>query len=704
MATTFAGQSIAEPVSCGSLSANQLGLLQSATVHGLTAKTFYYDSAGRTVAIANAAGTTCRTFDSEGNLTTDKAPGEAAASTYTYDPAGNLLTATNAAGTDTYRYNEAHQLLDKIDTYAAERENVYDADSNLVSRRVATSSLQTATSIYTTNYAYDAADEQTGLTDPTSRVWGFFYDSDGRLKATTYPNSTFSWNDYLTGGWLQARYNRHGTFSTLPASVPADSNALADYAYTYEPNGQRAGETRSGGSLTTATTSYTYDSIARLDSATFGDGSARRYCYDLDSNRSSTFFASTGGPPSCGGASPESTLTYTPTTNPGVDELTSQAVNNQAHTFDYDGDGNTTRSGINSLTWDGRGRNSGGVIRGTQLSYTYDAAGALVQRIGTVRYSGQILQVSPLVYWRLEDPTGAITAFDSSDNSLPGAYAGGVTNAQSGPVTTETDKSVLFNGTTGTLNRAVASNLTSGIAIEAWLYWSGTGANQQIVAYNGTPGTNGYGIAVSNGACGGGSTIELILGGVSCGAVNGGTATANTWYHVVASRSTAGAWTLYVNAVSKGTSTLTPLTPTGSTSVSPVAFPFNGRVDEFALFNTGLGAAIVTSHFQRATATTSSTTRFLLDDLIETDGSATVTAAVTDGPGGYLARYAGAPITATTVNFLYYNGHGDLASQANTSGSRLATYLYDPFGGTAQSTLPGNGMTPRFVGGLGKAA
>ncbi|HZT92261.1 MAG TPA: PA14 domain-containing protein, partial [Gaiellaceae bacterium] len=646
-----AGQTAAPPAACGGTAVNQLGLLQSEVPHGLTGSTFVYDAAGRALGVTKAVGTTCNTYDGEGNLTSTKAPGEASATTYAYDPTGQVLSATNAAGTLTYTYNEGGQLIDRVDSFGAEQENVYDADGNVTMRRIATSPLATAPSVYNSTYAYDAADELASLTDPAGHSWSFFYDADGRLKATTYPNTTFSWNDYLANGWLQDTLNRHGSFSTPPSSAPTDANALSDYSYTYEPDGQRASETRSGGSLATGTTSYTYDGVGRLDSVTFGDGSARRYCYDLDSDRANTYYAASGGAPACGGSSPESTYAYTPGTTPGVDELTSRTLNGQSESFTYDGDGNMTVHGPDTLTWDGRGRNSGGVVRGTQIAYTYDAAGDLVQRVGTVRYSGQILQVAPAVYWRLDDAAGT-TAYDSSDNTLPGTYAGGVTLGQPGAVTTEPDTAASFNGSTGTVTRPVVSAATAGMAIETWFYWGGGTSAQQIVAYNGTPGTNGYGIAVGNGSCGGGSTIELLLGGVSCGAVSGGTATANSWYHVVASRSTAGTWTLYVNAVSKGTSTLAPLAPTGSTSVSPASFPFGGRIDEFALYGTGLAASIVTAHYQRASATTAATTRFLLGDALETDGSGTVTAALTVGPAGILARYAGAPAAATSVNYL----------------------------------------------------
>jgi RHS repeat-associated protein len=51
-----------------------------------------------------------------------------------------------------------------------------------------------------------------------------------------------------------------------------------------------------------------------------------------------------------------------------------------------------------------------------------------------------------------------------------------------------------------------------------------------------------------------------------------------------------------------------------------------------------------------------------------------------DGPVGDLAHYGGPPTTGTAVNYLYYNGHGDLAAAADQAGSRTGAYTYDPFG------------------------
>jgi len=233
--------------------------------------------------------------------------------------------------------------------------------------------------------------------------------------------------------------------------------------------------------------------------------------------------------------------------------------------------------------------------------------------------------------------------------------------------------------------------------LEAWVYWRG-GSGQQIILYNGTPGTNGYGLAIGNGSCAAGTTLYLILGGVSCSAASGGTLALNTWTHVAAVRASSGTWTVYVNGVAQGTSTLAPLTPTGSTTVSPTTNPLNAKVDEVALYTRGLAAANLLAHYQRATATVSKTTRFLLGGQIETDETGVITLYETDGPEGDLARYAGPPITATTVNFLYWNAHGDLAAQANTAGVRQAAYTYDPFGAATQQSLPGNAATERYTG------
>ena len=363
-----AGQTAAPPATCGGTAVNQLGLLASDTPHGLTGTTFVYDKAGRVLAISKAVGSVCNTYDNEGNLTADKAPGESSASSYTYDPDGQLMTATNAAGTVSYHRNEAGHLIDSTDSYGAEQENIVDQDGNVLTRRTATTALSTGP-VYSSNYGYDAADELSTLTDPAGHAWSFFYDANGRLKATTYPNSTFSWNDYLNTGWLQDTYNRHGTFSTLPSSPPADANALADFAYGYQPDGQIASETRSGQGIgTPETTNYSYDNLGRL--VTASGYLQRLYCYDLDSNRTALYNNATA---TCGQGTPDASYTYATS---ALDELASVTKNGVQTNNSYTADGQLNGRGSDSLNWDGRGRITGGSLTPANLNVQYQIDGA----------------------------------------------------------------------------------------------------------------------------------------------------------------------------------------------------------------------------------------------------------------------------------------------------------------------------------------
>jgi RHS repeat-associated protein len=370
----------APPAACGGGSAvNQAGQLETRSVAGLADQTSVYDAAGRLIAFTDGAGTSCYSYDAEGRLTSEKAPGDSQATTFSYDPAGLTLSATNAAGTASYSYDEAGRLKDSLDINGAETSYAYDDNGNLLTRVAASGALSSSTN-YTTSYSYDAADQLTGLTDPASNTYSFFYDSRGNLKATQYPNGTFSWNDINPLGELTALYNRHDSTplsAPLPSSVPADSSgsALVDYSYSYTPDGQISEEIRSGGGLTSKTTDYSYDNLGRLDQVVLPDGSCRDYSYDLDSNRTQIKQASSG----CGGSfTTTASYTYDPATTPGLDALTTQT--GPSRSFSYNTDGAMTGRGSDSLSWDGWGRNTGGTYSATTISYSYDPAGNQASR------------------------------------------------------------------------------------------------------------------------------------------------------------------------------------------------------------------------------------------------------------------------------------------------------------------------------------
>jgi RHS repeat-associated protein len=99
----------------------------------------------------------------------------------------------------------------------------------------------------------------------------------------------------------------------------------------------------------------------------------------------------------------------------------------------------------------------------------------------------------------------------------------------------------------------------------------------------------------------------------------------------------------------------------------------------------------------RASSSSANAVNYVLGDQFETNAAGTITTSYTNGPAGNLASYNGPPISTSTVTYLYYDAHGNLAAEANTSGTQTANHTYDPFGAPLDS-VPSNTTTHRFVG------
>jgi len=99
----------------------------------------------------------------------------------------------------------------------------------------------------------------------------------------------------------------------------------------------------------------------------------------------------------------------------------------------------------------------------------------------------------------------------------------------------------------------------------------------------------------------------------------------------------------------------------------------------------------------RASNSPSGTTNYLLGDLFETNGAGAITTSYTDGPAGDLASFTGPPTSTSTTNYQYYDAHGNLAAEADTTGTQTANHTYDPFGAPAD-TVPSNTTVHRFTG------
>lgn len=367
------------PMGCGGgASPRQGGLLKSATPHGIAATTHYYDSLGRPQATSTAQGDTCLTYaawnstpiNQAGRLVSTKAPNETNATLYTYDPAGSVRTVAIGTEVIEYQYDEDGRVVKTAESLSgAEATTTYDQEDNV--RTVAAKASAGGTT-YTWDYtdatnttAYDAGNRLVRFTDPASRAYQFWYDARSAPRAIQYPNGTFIWKNYDQAGALTNLYVRHGVLpSTLPSSVPVDSigSAIVENVYGRSLDGRLATETRTAtGGLTGETTVYTYDNLGRLAQVGLPGSVNRTYGFDLDSNRTSV---------SENGVT-LATYSYSATVLDQLASVTAGATT----AFGYTSDGQVSSRGSDTLSWDGRGRHSGGTFGGTTVAYRFDPNG-----------------------------------------------------------------------------------------------------------------------------------------------------------------------------------------------------------------------------------------------------------------------------------------------------------------------------------------
>ncbi|KAF0221999.1 MAG: thrombospondin type 3 repeat protein outer membrane domain-containing, partial [Rhodospirillaceae bacterium] len=111
---------------------------------------------------------------------------------------------------------------------------------------------------------------------------------------------------------------------------------------------------------------------------------------------------------------------------------------------------------------------------------------------------------------------------------------------------------------------AVVTTQTNNFSLEAWTRIDATDGDSQIIAYNGMPGSNGFGLIVQDNG-----TIAVLMGGVAylSSSVNA-SSLLGQWHHLAAVRDN-GTTTLYVDGVAYGltNNTTTPTPPSGTFSM-----------------------------------------------------------------------------------------------------------------------------------------
>lgn len=215
-------------------------------------------------------------------------------------------------------------------------------------------------------------------------------------------------------------------------------------------------------------------------------------------------------------------------------------------------------------------------------------------------YSSQVLADNPLVYLNFDEVAGATANnLGSLGAAGNGTYIGTVLGQASAPAA-NLGTSAGFNGTTANVritDNAAFDVGTGAFSVELWFNTTTT-VRGDLFTYKG--GGGDYGIHSGTGA----------VTNAYFNSFNGSAATPiNNWYHLVNTRGPGNLFNLYINGVLAASGTdsdtwniandiLIGANHGGNPGI--IAIPFNGRIDEVAIYNTALTQAQVQAHFAAA--------------------------------------------------------------------------------------------------------
>jgi len=388
------------------------GRRTSVTDQGGKTTTYAYDAADRLTSVTDAAQrTTNYAYDTEGNLTTIT-DASSRSTFFTYDAFGRVTVANFPSSLSEYYYYDANNnLTSKTDRKGQTMTFVYDALDRLTQRTYpdtthvdyvydlvgkiqqvsdptgtyafaydnmgrligTTTSYSFLTSrTFTTSYAYDAASNRTGFTDPESGSTSYSYDTLNRLTTlappSAYGTGSFGFSyDALSRRTQMTRPNSVTTNYTydslsrlLSVLHQAGGSTIDGASYSVDAVGNRTAKTDQ---LAAVTSNYTYDSIYQLTQVLQGSTTTESYSFDAVGNRTASLGVSS----------------YT--TN-ASNQLT--ATSNASYTYDYNGNttGKTVGSDTTTYTWDYENRLASVTLpsSGGTVYFKYDPMGRRIYK------------------------------------------------------------------------------------------------------------------------------------------------------------------------------------------------------------------------------------------------------------------------------------------------------------------------------------
>ena len=281
--------------------------------------------------------------------------------------------------------------------YSASESYSYDSLSRLSNK---TRTLDTSNS-YTTSYQYNAINQTSVITYPSSKQVRMNHDTRGRLSGIdklsngVYQSSYVSAIGYSTAGQVTGMTSGSGVLESYSysadrlqmtqqtASKSGSTKLSLTYGYQAQAGASGAGTSAGDSGQVMSVTgtvngqgrnqTFTYDDLGRLVTASAWGSSQRTYSYDRWGNR-------TGMSDSVTGESQSVIVSQ----NAGVvtNRISSVTTNNtQLVNYSYDAAGNVINDGAHSYQYDGENRLAS--VDGGAARYYYDSSNRRVKRVAS---------------------------------------------------------------------------------------------------------------------------------------------------------------------------------------------------------------------------------------------------------------------------------------------------------------------------------
>jgi hypothetical protein len=223
--------------------------------------------------------------------------------------------------------------------------------------------------------------------------------------------------------------------------------------------------------------------------------------------------------------------------------------------------------------------------------------------LGAIEVGGpstQVLSDRPAGYWHLGDPAGSTSAADASGNGLTGAVDAGVSLGQPGALSADTAATFPGSGPAVVVPQSALLDLLNGVSVEAWVRPTLASQNGGIFekTVNGWVNSQ-YMLFLESGVA---KFRVRTASGNQLLWVDGPTLPLNTWSHVVGTFD-GSALRIYVNGALVGTNAAVtgPLSSGAGPSfigrLGQSLYPFQGTLDEVAVFPAALSAERVHAHY-----------------------------------------------------------------------------------------------------------